>query len=82
MKLAIEIGQQDCPATYLYARHLARRKFIQTRHFNIVFVGQRLSSFSLVPNPKDAAPPVKSPHLTHFIHENLFAARRIEGILL
>ena len=55
MNLAIEVDQQDFPTAYLYMHHLARRKFVQTRHFNVVFVCQRLSSFSLMSNAKGAS---------------------------
>jgi len=61
MNFAIQVDQQDFMHAYVYPHHLARRKFIQTRHFNEVFVCQRLSSFSLVPNPKGAERPLESP---------------------
>ncbi len=61
MNLAINVYQHDFIIAHRYPHHLARRKFIHARHFNVVLVCQRLSSFSLVSNPEGAERPVKSP---------------------
>ena len=64
MNLAIDVDQQDFMSAYVYPHHLARRKFVQTRHFNEVLVCQRFPSFSLVSNPEGAERPMNSPMIS------------------